>query len=78
MNTTLALLSILRSRTERTWSESKVRISSMESSLLRIVEVGGDRDDGVVDGATKVRFGGLLHFVQDHVGNFVRGLKRKL
>ena len=76
MNTTLVLLSILRSRTECTWS--KVRISSMESRLLRIVEVGGDSDDGVVDGATKVRFGGLLHFVQDHVGNLFRGLKRKL
>ena len=50
----------------------------MESRLLRIVEVGGDSDDGVVDGATKVRFGGLLHFVQDHGGNFLRGLKRKL
>ena len=42
------------------------------------VEVDGDSDDGVVDGATKVRFGGLLHVVQDHGGNFFRGLKRKL
>ena len=45
---------------------------------LRIVEVGRDSDDSVVDGATKVRLGGLLHFVQDHGGNFLRGLKRKL
>ena len=36
------------------------------------VEVGGDSDDGVVDGATKERFGGLLHFLQDHGGNLFR------
>ena len=39
---------------------------------LRFIEVGGDSDDGVVDGATKERFGGLLHFLQDHGGNFFR------
>ena len=33
---------------------------------LRIVEVGGDSDDGVVDGSTKVRLGGLLHLGEDH------------
>ena len=64
MNTTLVLLSILRSRTECTWS--KVRISSMESRLLRIVEVGGDSDDGVVDLLAKVGLSGLLHLAEDH------------
>ncbi|KAL2282007.1 hypothetical protein FJTKL_11094 [Diaporthe vaccinii] len=40
---------------------------------LRIVEVGGDGDDGVVDGATKVRLGGLTHLGQDHRGDLLRG-----
>ena len=50
----------------------------MESRLLRIVEVGGDSDDGVVDGAIKAKLTGLLHFAQDHRENFLRGLKTKL
>ena len=33
---------------------------------LRIVEVGGDSDDGVVDLLAKVGLSGLLHLAEDH------------
>jgi hypothetical protein len=36
------------------------------SLTLRVVEVGGDSDDSVVDGATKVSLSGLTHLGQDH------------
>ena len=37
---------------------------------LGIVEVGGDGDNGVGDGAAQVLFGGLLHLGEDHGGDF--------
>lgn len=40
---------------------------------LRVVEVGGDRDNGVVDGATEVGLGGLTHLDEDHGGDLLRG-----
>lgn len=39
---------------------------------LRVVEVGGNGDDGIVDGATKVRLSSLPHLSQDHGGNLLR------
>lgn len=32
---------------------------------MRVVEVGGDGDDGVFDGAAQVAFSGFLHFAED-------------
>lgn len=40
---------------------------------LRVVEVGGDGDDSVVDSATEVGFSGLTHLSQDHGGDLFRG-----
>jgi hypothetical protein len=40
---------------------------------LRVVEVGGDGDDGIVNGGTEVGFGGLLHLGEYHGGDFLRG-----
>ena len=40
---------------------------------LRIVEVRGDSDDSVVNGATKVRLSGLAHLDQNHGGNLLGG-----
>ena len=39
---------------------------------LGVVEVGGNSDDGVVDGATKVGLGGLTHLGENHGGNLLR------
>jgi len=36
---------------------------------LRVVEVGGDRDDGVGDGLSEVGVGDFLHFSQHHGGD---------
>lgn len=41
------------------------------SLTLRVVEVGGDCDDGVVDGATEVGLSGLPHLDKDHGGNLL-------
>jgi hypothetical protein len=43
---------------------------------LGVVEVSGDGDDGVGDGTTEVRLGGLPHLGQDHGGDFLGGLKK--
>ncbi len=40
---------------------------------LVVVEVGGDRDDGVGDLLAQVAFCDLLHFPKDHGGNFFGG-----
>jgi len=41
------------------------------SLTLGVVEVGGDSDDSVVDGATEVRLGGLTHLGKDHGGDLL-------
>ena len=43
------------------------------SLTLRVVEVGGDSDNGVVDGATEVGLSGLAHLGEDHGGDLLRG-----
>ena len=43
------------------------------SLTLRVVEVGRDRDNGVVDGTTEVGLGGLTHLSEDHGGDLLRG-----
>jgi hypothetical protein len=47
--------------------------SILGSLALRVVEVCGNSDDSVVDGATKVRLGGLTHLGKDHGGDLLRG-----
>ena len=39
---------------------------------LRVVKVGGDGDDGPIDGFTEKVLGGLLHLLQNHSRNFRR------
>jgi len=41
------------------------------SLTLRVVEVGGDSDDSVVDGATEVGLGSLTHLGEDHGGDLL-------
>ena len=43
------------------------------SLTLGVVEVGGDSDDGVVDGATEVSLSSLAHLGQDHGGDLLGG-----
>ena len=43
------------------------------SLTLRVVEVGGDSDDGVLDSLTKVSLGSLPHLGQDHGGDLLGG-----
>lgn len=43
------------------------------SLTLAVVEVGGDSDDGVVDGGSEVGLGGLTHLGQDHGGDLLGG-----
>jgi len=38
---------------------------------LRVVEVGGDSDDSVVNGATELSLSGLTHLGEDHGGNLL-------
>ena len=45
--------------------------SVLGSLTLRVVEVGRDCDDGVVDGATEVRLSGLPHLNEDHGGDLL-------
>lgn len=40
---------------------------------LRVVEVGGDGDDSVVNGATEVGLSGLAHLGEDHGGDLLGG-----
>lgn len=42
------------------------------SLTLRVVEVGRDSDDSVVDGATEVSLGGLAHLDEDHGRDLLR------
>lgn len=42
------------------------------SLTLGVVEVGGDGDDGVVDGASEVGLCGLTHLGKDHGGDLLR------
>ena len=53
--------------------EASNQTGILGSLALRVVEVCGDSDDSVVDGATKVRLGGLTHLGEDHGGNLLRG-----
>lgn len=53
--------------------EASDQTGILGSLALRVVEVGGDSDDSVVDGATKVRLGGLTHLGEDHGGDLLRG-----
>ena len=46
--------------------ETRDGTSVLGSLTLRIVEVGGDSDDGVVDGGAEVSLSGLLHLEEDH------------
>ena len=45
--------------------------SILGSLTLRVVEVGGDGDDSVVDGATKVGLSGLTHLGENHGGDLL-------
>jgi hypothetical protein len=40
---------------------------------LRVVEIGGDGHDGIVDGSTQVCLGRLAHLDQDHGGDLLGG-----
>ncbi|KAI3485069.1 hypothetical protein L1887_51742 [Cichorium endivia] len=40
---------------------------------LRVVEVGGDGDDGILDGATEVGLGSLAHLEENHGRNLLGG-----
>ena len=46
--------------------ETSNETSVLGGLTLRVVEVGGDSDDSVVDGATEVGLGSLPHLGQDH------------
>jgi NAD-specific glutamate dehydrogenase len=41
---------------------------------LRIIEIGGDSDDSVVDTFSKVRFGSYFHLEENHRRDFFRRL----
>lgn len=36
---------------------------------MRIIEIGGDSDDRILDGFTQIRLSGFLHLVQDEASN---------
>ena len=42
---------------------------------LRVVEVGGDGNDRVINGGSEVRFSGFLHLEEDHRRDFFRRLE---
>jgi hypothetical protein len=52
--------------------EAGNQTSILGSLALRVVEVCGNSDDSVVDGAAKVRLGGLTHLGEDHGGDLLR------
>lgn len=52
--------------------EAGDKTSILSSLTLRVVEVGRDCDDGVVDGATEVGLSGLPHLDEDHGGDLLR------
>jgi hypothetical protein len=54
--------------------ETSDQTGILGSLSLRVVEVGGDGDDGLGDGSTEVSLGGLLHLDQDHRRDLLRGL----
>ena len=47
--------------------------SILGSLTLRIVEVGGDSNNSVVDSLAEVRLGGLTHLGEDHGGDLLGG-----
>ena len=51
--------------------EASNQTGILGSLALRVVEVCGNSDDSVVDGATKVRLGGLTHLGEDHGGDLL-------
>ena len=51
--------------------ETSNQTSILGGLTLRVVEVGGDCDDGIVDGAAQVGLGGLPHLDQDHGGDLL-------
>jgi hypothetical protein len=52
--------------------EASNETSVLGSLTLRVVEVGRDCDDGVVDGAAEVGLSGLPHLDEDHGGDLLR------
>jgi hypothetical protein len=53
--------------------EAGDQTSVLGGLALRVVEVCGNGDDSVVNGATKVRLGGLAHLGEDHGGDLLGG-----
>ena len=45
---------------------------------MRVVELGGNGDNGVVDGGTEVRLSNFAHLAEDHGGDLLRGLQNQL
>ena len=52
--------------------EASNETSILSGLTLRVVEVGRDCDDGVVDGSTKVRLSSFPHLDEDHGGDLLR------
>ena len=52
---------------------SKIELSRRYEIIthLRVVEVGGDGDDGIWDLLAEVGFGGLAHLGEDHGGDLL-------
>jgi len=56
--------------------ESGDHTSILGSLSLRIVEIGGDGNDGLGDGSAEIGFRGLLHLNENHGRNLFRRLVR--